>query len=293
MRHDALAFVAACGAALGIHFAADGLSWQQTSGSALVTRARSELTITVPHDQAELFVDGQQIEGAGTTRRFETPPLEADRTFRYELTVKWRPNGYTRMTRVKTVEFQPGAVVPVDLTAEDPGDRVEVLYVPTPDPVVDQMIALATVTGEDVVYEPGCGDARVLIAAVRAGAKRGVGIDLDPERVAESRRNVSAAGLADRIEIRLGDALDIRDLSQASVVFLYMGDDFNRLIRPILWRQLAVGARVVSHRFTMGDWAPDRTEIARDESEVDYQVHLWRITETVKAKADGLRQRVF
>ena len=121
------------------------------------------------------------------------------------------------------------------------------------------MIKLAGVGPADVVFEPGCGDARITIEAVKAGARKGVGIDIDPERVTESRGLVKAAGLDDRIEIRQGDALDIRDLSEASVVFLYMGDHFNLLIRPHLWRELKVGARVVSHRFTMGDWKPDRT----------------------------------
>ena len=115
------------------------------------------------------------------------------------------------------------------------------------------------VSARDIVFEPGCGDARITIAAVRSGAPRGICIDIDAERVADSRTKVKDAGLADRIDIRQGDALDVKDLSQATVVFLYMGDHFNMLIRPNLWRDLPVGARIVSHRFTMGDWKPDKT----------------------------------
>ena len=95
---------------------------------------------------------------------------------------------------------------------------------------------------------------------MRAGASKGVGIDIDAERVADANTNVRSAQLEDRIEIRLGDALDIKDLSDATVVFLYMGEHFNLLLRPSLWKQLKVGTRVVSHRFTMGDWSPDRTD---------------------------------
>jgi precorrin-6B methylase 2 len=188
------------------------------------------------------------------------------------------------MTRTKTVEFAAGEDVLVDMTREDPDDRAEIRYVPTPHDVVMTMIELADVRAGDVVYEPGCGDARVTIAAVRSGAARGVGIDIDPERVSEANANVNAASLGDRIEIRLGDALDIKDLSEATVVFLYMGDEFDSLIRPILWKQLKVGSRVVSHRFTMGDWKPDRTtQVIVDD--LSYDVHLWTVTEEVKEKA--------
>ena len=149
------------------------------------------------------------------------------------------------------------------------------------------MVTLAGVSAADVVYEPGCGDARITIAAVRGGARKGVGIDIDPDRVADSRARVKEAGLEDRIEIRLGDALDIGDLSAANVVFLYMGDHFNLLIRPILWRELKVGARVVSHRFTMGDWKPDKTVAVSSDAGGEYELHLWTITEEVKRRMEG------
>ena len=146
------------------------------------------------------------------------------------------------------------------------------------------MVELAGVGKDDVVFEPGCGDARITIAAVKAGARRGVGIDIDPDRVTDSRARVKAAGLADRIEIRLGDALDIPDLSSASVVLLYMGDHFNLLLRPHLWRQLKVGSRIVSHRFKMGDWEPDKTITVSAQGGGEYELHLWTITEEVKRK---------
>ena len=228
----------------------------QTTSTARVT---SRMAVTMPHVDAELVVDGRSIPGSGLSREAETPPLERGVTYKYSVTAKWQPNTYTTMTRTKTVSFRAGEPIAVDLTVEDPADRVRVIYVPTPDAVVAEMIKLAGVGPADVVFEPGCGDARITIAAVKAGARKGVGIDIDPDRVVESRELVKDAGLDDRIEIRQGDALDIRDLSEATVVFLYMGDHFNLLIRPHLWRELKVGARVVSHRFTMGDWKPDRT----------------------------------
>jgi uncharacterized protein (TIGR03000 family) len=250
---------------------------------AAAIQSRSRVTVTVPHDETELVVEGKTIPGAGTTRRFETPPLDAGTTYRYTFAATWRPNGYTTITRRKTVSFRAGERVVVDLTVGG-DDRVRVQYVPTPDEIADAMIKLAGVTPQDVVYEPGCGDARITVAAVAAGARKGVGIDIDRDRVAESRARVKAAGLEDKIEIRLGDALDIKDLSAATVVFLYMGDDFNLLIRPLLWKELPVGARVVSHRFTMGDWKPDKTVSVPGFEIGDYELHLWTITEDLKRR---------
>ena len=247
--------------------------------SATVT---TQFTITVPTPDTHLEIDGQAVAGTGLSRTFETAPLPVSQRYQYKVTARWAPNTYTNMTRTTTVRFRAGQRVAIDLTVDDPTDRVVVSYVPTPDDVAAEMVKLAGVTDKDVVYEPGCGDARITIAAVRGGARRGVGIDLDPARVDESRANVKAAGLAGKIDIRLGDALEQPDLGQMTVVFLYMGDHFNMLIRPYLWKQLPVGARVVSHRFLMGDWQPDKTITVTDEHGLDYQLHLWTITEAHK-----------
>ena len=246
-------------------------------------RVTSRMAVTMPSIDAELVVDGRTVPGSGLSREVETPPLQRGVTYNYSVAAKWMPNTYTAMTRTKSVSFRAGERIAVDLTVEDPTDRVRVVFVPTPEAVVAEMIKLAGVGPADVVFEPGCGDARITIAAVEAGAKKGVGIDIDPDRVAESRGLVKAAGLDDRIEIRQGDALDIRDLSEATVVFLYMGDHFNLLIRPHLWRELKVGARVVSHRFTMGDWKPDRTVWVGIDDPA-YELHLWTVTEELKRK---------
>jgi uncharacterized protein (TIGR03000 family) len=251
---------------------------------AAAIQTTSRVTVTLPHDDSELTVEGKAVPGSGRTRTFETPQLEAGTTYRYTFAATWNPNGYTTITRSKTVSFRAGERVVVDLSIGG-DERVRVKYVPTPDDIADAMIKLAGVTPRDVVFEPGCGDARVTIAAVVAGASKGVGIDIDPERVAESRALVKAAGLENKIEIRLGDALDIKDLSTATVVFLYMGDDFNLLIRPLLWKELPVGARVVSHRFTMGDWQPDKTVTIPGYDIGEYELHLWTITEDLKRRS--------
>jgi uncharacterized protein (TIGR03000 family) len=247
-------------------------------------RVRTQITITIPQDDAEVYVDGRAIEGDGTQRVFETAPLKPGASGKVTITTRWDPNTYTTMTRSRTVAYRAGDALAVDLTRDDPTDRVRVIYVPTPDDVAAEMVKLAGVTPRDVVFEPGCGDARITIAAVKAGARKGVGIDIDMERVIESRENVKNAGLADRIEIRHGDALDIKDLSTATVVMLYMGDHFNLLIRPHLVRELRVGSRIVSHRFTMGDWQPDRTIHVTSNEGGEYELHLWTVTDEVKRR---------
>jgi uncharacterized protein (TIGR03000 family) len=247
-------------------------------------RLTSHVTVKVPADDAELVVNGETIPGQGASREFDTRGLDGRRAHQYAFTVTWKPNTYTTITRSKTVSVRAGEPVQVDLTVDGPRDRVRVIYVPTPADVADAMVELAGIGRDDVVYEPGCGDARITIAAIRKGARRGICVDIDPERARESRANVEAAGYAGRIDVREGDALDVKDLSEVSVVLLYMGDHFNLLIRPVLWRDLKIGSRIVSHRFSMGDWQPDKTiSVPSDQGGV-YDLHLWTITDEVKRK---------
>ncbi len=250
-------------------------------------RATSRVKVTVPQDDTELVVDGKTVQGSGPSRVFETPSFARGTSQRHTFTATWRPNTYTTMTRSKTVSIRAGDAVTVDLTIDDPNDRVRVIYVPTPFDVADEMVKLAGVTRDDVVYEPGCGDARITIAAIRAGARRAICIDIDPERAKESLANVKKAGLDGRIDVRVGDALDVKDLPEVTVVLLYMGDHFNLLIRPVLWRSLKPGSRIVSHRFTMGDWKPDRTNTVNSDQGGVYDLHLWTVTEEVKRKLAG------
>ncbi|MCO5119318.1 MAG: class I SAM-dependent methyltransferase [Burkholderiaceae bacterium] len=133
-------------------------------------------------------------------------------------------------------------------------------YVPTPMPVVERMLELARIEPGDTVYDLGCGDGRIVVEAAKRYGVRGIGIDLDPVRVAEASDNVSRAGVGDKVEIRQGDLFET-DLSPADVVTLYLLPEVNLRLLPVLWRDLRVGARVVSHDFHMGsDWPSDHTE---------------------------------
>lgn len=129
-------------------------------------------------------------------------------------------------------------------------------YVQTPTEVVDEMIKIARVSKSDVVYDLGCGDGRIVIAAAKDRGARGVGIDLSPDRVREAREAAAKAGVSNRTEFREQDLFDA-DLSSASVVMIYLLPEVNLRLRPKLWSELKPGTRVVSHTFHMGDWKPD------------------------------------
>jgi len=244
-------------------------------------KAKSKLKVTVPQDDAELLIEGKMTKLTGTVREFETPELEVGKPYEYAFSTTWRPNNYTTLTRTKTVEFKGGDDIVADLTKPDPKapDKAVVRWVPTPDDIVDEMIKLAAVKDGDVAYEPGPGDARVLIAAVKKGAKKAVGVELDEKKAAEAKENVKKAKLEDKIEIRTGDALKVEDYGSATVVFLYMGNEFNNLLRPLLEKQLKPGTRIVSHRFVLGDWAPDKTITVTGLDGDEYKLHLWTVKE--------------
>jgi len=135
----------------------------------------------------------------------------------------------------------------------------DVPFVPTPEKVVERMLDIAQVGPNDVVYDLGSGDGRIVIAAAKKHGARGVGIDIDPERIREARANARSAGVSSRVEFREGDLFKA-DLSQATVVTLYLLSSVNLQLRPKLLSELKPGTRIVSHAFDMGDWKPLRTE---------------------------------
>lgn len=150
--------------------------------------------------------------------------------------------------------------------------------VATPMEVVERMLSLAGVQRDDVVYDLGSGDGRIVITAAKKYGARAVGFEIDPRLVKESRNNVRRAGVQDLVEIRQLDILQA-DLSGATVVTLYLFPEANRLLRPRLWSQLKVGARVVSNYFDMDEWVPDKIEEVLDvQTGFYHNIHLWRIT---------------
>jgi 2-polyprenyl-3-methyl-5-hydroxy-6-metoxy-1,4-benzoquinol methylase len=154
----------------------------------------------------------------------------------------------------------------------------DVIYVPTRQTVVDAMLKVANVKAGDVVYDLGCGDGRIVVSAAKLGA-RGVGIDIDPKRIAEANENVKKNAVGDRVRI-LNQDLFTTDLSEATVVTLYLLPSLNLKLRPTLWKTLKPGTRIVSHDFDMGDWKAEQT-LNVDGATVYY----WTITPDLAKKA--------
>ena len=143
------------------------------------------------------------------------------------------------------------------------------------------MLALAQVTKDDVVYDLGCGDGRIVITAARQFGARGVGVDIDPQRISESEANAKAAGVEGLVSFKLQDAMTV-DVSPATVVTLYLLSASNLKLRPILTKQLRPGARIVSHAFTMGDWRPVKTDEFTDGNGTMRTLYLWTSDGTVR-----------
>jgi SAM-dependent methyltransferase len=166
---------------------------------------------------------------------------------------------------------QPPVLVPPPLRAPD------VRYDPTPMDVVQAMLRLAGVNAGDVVYDLGCGDGRIVIMAAREHAARGVCVDIDPRRIAESRENARRAGVADRVRF-LNEDLLATGIGDATVVMLFLSPELNLAVRPKLLRELKPGTRVVSHWHDMGDWAPQRAVHVRSDGR-ERPIYLWTIPE--------------
>jgi ribosomal protein L11 methylase PrmA len=160
---------------------------------------------------------------------------------------------------VATVLF---ALAPYPLLAQAPARKPvqqypDVIYVPTPHEVVDDMLRLANVRKGDVLYDLGSGDGRIAIAAAKKYGIKAVGIDIDPERIREATENANKAGVSSLVEFRQEDLFKA-DFKEATVITLYLLPDLNVKLRPRLWEDLKPGTRIVSHQFDMGTWKPEK-----------------------------------
>ena len=152
-------------------------------------------------------------------------------------------------------------------------------YVPTPPDVVERMLLLAQVTRDDVVYDLGCGDGRILIAAARQFGARGVGVDIEPFWIQESQRNAQQANVDHLLSFVAQDALTV-DLSPATVLVLYLVEWSNSKLLPMVQRSMKAGTRVVSHSFKMADWNPSKVETFIDATGSKRSLYLWVVGES-------------
>jgi SAM-dependent methyltransferase len=165
------------------------------------------------------------------------------------------------------------AVVPVA-----PGAQTRLApYVATPLDVVERMLTLARVGPDDLVYDLGCGDGRVVIMAAQKFGARGVGVDIEPTLIEQAIANAKSADVADRVTFRVQDALTV-DVSPATVVTLYLLASANARLRPTLMQQLRPGSRIVSHNFPIGDWEPDVVDNFTDLGGRRRTLYLWSVS---------------
>ena len=188
----------------------------------------------------------------------------------------------------QSLEAADGADAPVQLTLDqsftkdlrlaqvtDPEEKVkpDIHYVPTPAALVDVMLRMAKVNKDDLLYDLGSGDGRLVITAASKHGARGIGIDIDPQRIAEAKENAAAAKVEDKVEFRQQDLFK-SNFKDASVITLYLLEELNRRLRPQLFAQVKPGTRIVSHAFTMGDWDPDAEETLKIDGGT-YNAYFW------------------
>jgi uncharacterized protein (TIGR03000 family) len=242
--------------------------------------------------QTEINIEGKDIKPPenlkDSTRIFETPPLEPNKNYAYTIKAVIVPNNYTKIFRTREVTFKAGETVTVDMKVENKEkDKIEVRWVPTPKSVVHEMCKLGKATKDDVVYDFGCGDCVMLTEAVKKfDCKKGVGIELKQDIIdTKAIPLIKKEGLEGRVICKQGDILEVKekDCADATLVLLYIGDDLGARLGPVLKKALPPGARIVSHRFTLGDWKPEKTitiKAVDDYGEMDeYTLHLWVIPE--------------
>ncbi len=245
---------------------------------------RSKVKVNVPQDDAELVIEGKPTRTIGKSREYDTPDLEPGKKYLYEIKVVWKPNKFTTLTRTRVVKFVAGDEVTVDLTAAQPTDTADVLLKPATADVLKDMADAAKLTKDDVVFEPKAADARGLIAAVSAGAKRAVGVQPDADKVKAITQAVTKAELEGKIDVLKVPPAECKDYAEATVVFLYLGEEGNAALLPTLLRDVKAGTRVVSYRFTMGEWKPTATRKGTNADGDEYEIHTWTVTAADKTK---------
>ena len=227
------------------------------------------LIVRVPAE-AQLEIDGKATKETGEVRRFTAPAAETH-TFIIKVMLS-KTGGSTRMRQARV---QPGQEVEVDLRPGNDQDSSEIIFVPTPPSVVVEMLEFAGVGKNDVVYDLGCGDGRIVVTAAKKYGARGIGVDIDPVRVKEARELAKKEGVEHLVEIRLGDALAVPDIDKATVVATYMLPEFMARMEPHLRKNLKAGTRIVAHDYPLPNWKPDAEKTVHGQS-WEHRLYLWR-----------------
>jgi uncharacterized protein (TIGR03000 family) len=251
---------------------------------------------------AELLVDGTRTKQNGPERLFESPPLPAGRKFIYTLKATWKEGG-KEVVHEEVARVEAGRETLVDLRqtfakeklstpkkedatadtapptkeARKPKREPDIFYLPTPQAVVNRMLDLADLKKDDVVYDLGCGDGRIVVTAAEKYGVKATGFDIDPERVNDSNENVKKHKMEKLVTIKEADVFEL-DLRDASVVTLYLLPELNERLMPQL-AKLKPGSRILSHDFPMDGAKPKKVErlrVKNDRGEdSDHTIYLW------------------
>jgi uncharacterized protein (TIGR03000 family) len=228
------------------------------------------LEVYVPAN-ARLTIDNVKTRQTGPVRRFESPPLVPGQGYTYHLKAVWTERG-KEIASEKDVRVVAGRETKVEFQQPRHPD---VVYVPTPQEVVDKMLELAEVKKEDVVYDLGCGDGRIVVTAAKKYGAKSIGFDIDPERVRDSLENVRKNKVENLVTIKNQDIFTL-DLSEASVVTLYLLPDLNVKLMPQL-AKLRPGSRIVSHDFSMKGAKPVKEVKVKPQGDLerDHVIYMW------------------
>jgi len=245
-------------------------------------RATIYLEFLLPED-AQLFIDGRDTKTTGSMRNFESLPLFPGK-YTYSIMVIV-PGSQGLQTITRRIEVQPGDFESIDLRPRRPGERVpDVLYEPTPQKAVEALLYLARIKADDVLWDLGCGDGRILVTAARKFGIQARGFEIDPQCLQEARANVQKNGVDKLVAIEDRDIFML-DLSRGpTVVTLYLLPSLNARLLPQLLK-LPAGARVLSVGHRMADIPPDQ-QVTVDTEDGEYMLYLWRV-ETLR-KLSGL-----
>ncbi len=264
-------------------------------------QAPAILRVTVP-EGAKLEIDGMKTTQTSSVRLFESPPLASGKKYSYTVKAIWTENG-KEVTREQTVSVQAGRESAVDLrqavadtrpakgtattgaevsvadTAQPqekkkPRRQPDVIYVPTPQEVVDKMLEVAGVKKDDILYDLGCGDARIPVTAAKRYGCKAWGFDIDPQRIKDSNENVEKNKVGNLVTIEEKDIFTL-DLSKANVITLYLLPELNVKLIPQL-EKLKPGSRIVSHDFDMEGVKPDK-HMTMKVGEVEHEIYLWTV----------------
>jgi uncharacterized protein (TIGR03000 family) len=260
------------------------VAWALFAGSASAQRPKEQekqadkvvatLRVLLP-DEAQLQIDDSATKSTGPERRFTTPPLAKGKAYFY--TFKWTySDGGQAITRMAVIQFKGGEEKLIDLRPGSDSVSSQIIYVPTAQNIVDKMLELAKVNKNDVIYDLGCGDGRILVTAAKKYGARGVGIDIDPERIKDSKANIKKNMVDILVEVRQGDALKVADIGHATVVTLYMLPEFQEKLAPILKKELKPGTRVVAHDYWLPGWT-DEQQVSVPGPFRKHTLYLYRV----------------